>query len=594
MARNRFFEDEPAKNKFNLKMLLRVLRYAIPYKKSIIAIFCVMIAMGFLGLLPVLLNGMIMDTVLPQKENWLQMAIICVSGIAAVQILDAVYTFLRSRIMAKNGYKIVRDIRRDLFTHLQKLSFDFYDSRPAGKILVRVTNYVDELANIFASSVIGMIVDGIKIILLVLWMLILDWRLALIAILAFAPFVLLISKIQKTLQGRHRIHRNNFANRTAYIAENVNGTAVTKAFNREAANLDIYNALNVKSNRSWARVISINETIWPSMDFALTLSIMLVYVLAIAITTGAINIGGGLSLGTITSFTLYMGMFSAPINNIATIIQQLVGASANIERILETVDTKPTVIDFPDCRELPPVKGDVTFENVVFEYEKHIHILENFSIDVPAGKCIALVGPTGAGKTTVVNLISRFYDATEGRVLIDGIDVKSVSQQSLRRQVGVMMQDTFIFSGSILENIRYSRPEATDEECIAAAVTVGADTFIKQLPDGYHTVTLENGAGLSTGERQLISFARTLLSDPKILILDEATSSIDTETETLIQNALNATLTGRTTFVIAHRLSTISRADCILYIADKGIQEAGTHAQLMEKKGKYYDLTSKK
>jgi ATP-binding cassette subfamily B protein len=393
------------------------------------------------------------------------------------------------------------------------------------------------------------------------------------------------------------VYRNKVSNRTAYIAENINGTFVTKAFNRADINCQLYGELNRNVVKTWSGFIRFNELLWPAMDFFYSIALCAVYFIVLYLClavpfpdSGVVTYLNGISIGVMGGFIGYLGMFVGPLNNIANMVQHISVATSNIERILELRDTPPSVTDRADSADLPSIEGSVRFDHVDFAYEKGHNVLEDLCLDVPAGKCIALVGPTGAGKSTIVNLLSRFYEPTSGTVSIDGHDVCAVSLHSLRSQVGVMMQDSFIFSGTIMENIRFGRPDATDAECIAAARTVFADEFIEKLPNGFYQKTAEQGAGLSTGERQLLSFARTVLSDPKILILDEATSSVDSETETKIQAALDVLLQGRTSFIIAHRLSTIKKADCILYISDKKILEAGTHEQLMAEKGYYYKL----
>jgi ABC-type multidrug transport system fused ATPase/permease subunit len=309
----------------------------------------------------------------------------------------------------------------------------------------------------------------------------------------------------------------------------------------------------------------------------------------------AVNFGPQtISPGLLISFVGYLGLFIQPLENISNYFQQLAVASSNLERIFETMDTPPSITDREGAYDLPPIQGHVKFEKVTFAYEKGHNILENFNLDVPAGKTIALVGPTGAGKTTIVNPLSRFYEVTSGRVLIDGHDINNVTLRSLRSQVCVMMQDSFVFSGTFMDNIRYARPDASNEECVRAAKAANLHEFIMQYPEGYNRAFGEKGAGLSGGEIQLLSFARAILCDPKILILDEATSSVDTQTESKIQEALEKILKNRTSFIIAHRLSTIRKADCILYISDKGILEAGSHEELMAKRGAYYELQTKR
>lgn len=595
MARNRYFEDEALTYRFSGSSLKKTWRFIRPHRKVLFIFMAIMLGMSFVALVPPMLNRYIIDYVITKEGvagmDFLQAAIVFITAWGAIGMTDVVYTFFRTFFMSKTGHTIVAELRRDTFVKLQRQAFDYYDARPAGKILVRVTNYLNELADIFSSAVVNMIVETSKVALILVWLYILDWRLAAVVTVSIVPMGVCVFFLRKALAKRHRAVRNQISNRTAYVAENIQGTTVTKAFNRRKYNLDIYGELNDKANRGWLKVVHFNELMFPTLDGFFYIGLLAVYGTAVFMATSALGLGG-LTVGKLVSFITYMGMFSGPLNNIANVTQQLTAATTNLERVYEVGETPPSICDRPDAVTLPEVEGHVTFEDVTFAYEKGVNILEHFSLDVPAGKMIALVGPTGAGKSTVVNLLSRFYDVDEGRVMIDGYDVSAVNLHSLRTQVGVMMQDSFVFSGTILENIRYARPDATEAECIAAAQAVHADEFISRLPAGYNTVTRENGAGLSSGEKQLLSFARVLLCDPKILILDEATSSIDTETEEKIQRALDVILKNRTSFVVAHRLSTIRKADCILYIANKGIAEAGTHEQLMEQKGKYYELVT--
>lgn len=595
MARNRYFEDEELVYKFNKSSLKKALKYALPHKKPLIVMICFMIVMSFVALTWPLINSYIVDYVLTKSGykglDWVTMAVLLFTAWTMICAGDVVYTFFRTFFMAKVGHSMVRDIRRDAYGHLQKLAFDYYDSRPAGKILVRVTNYLDDLANIFSSVVVVTIVESVKVILICFWLFILDWRLALVVMVSIIPMAILIFVLRNSLNKRHRKTRNKVSNRTAYVAENIQGTFVTKAFNRSNTNLKIYGDLNDSANNAWYSVIHVNELFFPTLEGFFYIGLLAVYGVVIFMLTGATNLIGGLTIGKLVGFVGYMGMFSGPLNNIANVLQQFSVATSNLERVFEISETPPSVFDAPESYELPEVTGNVLFEDVTFGYEKHVNILEHFSLEVPAGKMIALVGPTGAGKSTVVNLLSRFYDIQGGVIKIDGHDISKVRLHSLRTQVGVMMQDSFVFSGTIMDNIRYARPDASDEDCIAAAKEAHAHEFITKMPEGYQTKTKEGGAGLSTGERQLLSFARVIVTDPRILILDEATSSIDTQTEEQIKVALDKILKGRTSFVIAHRLSTIRKADCILYIANKGIAEAGTHDQLMAiPNGRYRNL----
>ena len=593
MARNRYYEDEKVTYKFSAKSVKKTLKYCIPYKKILLSMSVLMVIMSFVSLLPPMINTYIVDYVLSKKGalgiDWFTLALLLVGAYALVVISTIVFSYFRTLYMTRTGHAIVHDMRYAAFTQLQKLAFDYYDSRPSGKILVRVTAYLDELAAVFSNSVIMLSVDVFKIAIILLWLFVIDYRLASIILAATVPMTLCLVLINGTLSRRRRRYRNKRSNRTAYIAENIQGNNVTKVFNRVQKNTQIEKELNTEVTKKWQSVTYINELHYPIMDAFFYIGLGVVYVVVIYMATHGMGLGS-LTIGKLIGFISYMGLLSTPLNDMANILQQITMATSNLESVFEVIETQPTVTDAEDASELPPIEGNVTFDKVCFSYEPGHPILENVSFDIPRGKMIALVGPTGAGKSTIVSLLSRFYDLDSGTVSIDGHDISKVTLHSLRTQVGVMMQDSFIFSGTIMDNIRYARPDATDEECIAAAKLVSADEFISKLPDGYYTKTLEQGSKLSTGERQLISFARVVLTDPKILILDEATSSIDTHTEEAIKRALDIILQGRTSFVIAHRLSTIKKADCIFYVANRTIAEAGTHAQLMEKKGLYYKL----
>lgn len=594
MARNRYYEDEKTK-KLSKSQLRHVLKFVVPYRKLLSILFILMVVITFISMLPPMINGLIVDNVIPKKEVWgmnyKTLSIVLVGAYVLAVVTDTVFSYFRQFYMTKVGHSIVHDIRYATYDHLQKLAFDFYDSRPNGKILVRVTSYLDELATVFSSSIMMLILDCVRVIAILIWMCVIGSWLTLIMVAAVIPMVILVSLLSRSLQRRRRVYREKRSNRVAYIAENIQGSSVTTAFNRRQRNADIYDSLNKEERKRWTKVIHVNEFHYPTMSGFFYIGIIAVYAVVVYMVTSGLGLGS-LTPGAVISFVSYAGMLSAPLNEIATYLQEISSAVSNLESVMDILEVEPTVCDDDNAVEMPPIKGDVKFENVYFSYENAHIILEDINFEVPSGKMVALVGPTGSGKTTIVSLLSRFYNVDSGTIYIDGQDISKVTLYSLRKQIGVMMQDSFIFSGTIIDNIRYGRPDATDEECIAAAKTVKADEFISKLPDGYYTQTIEQGSRLSTGERQLISFARVLLTDPKILVLDEATASIDSETESLIKQALDVILAGRTSFVIAHRLSTIEKADCIFYIANHKIAEAGTHEQLMAKKGYYYNLVN--
>ncbi len=594
MARNRYYEDEKTK-KLSKSQLRHALKFVIPYRKLLSVLFVLMILITFISMLPPMINGLIVDNVIPKKTvlgmDYKTLSVVLIAAYVLAVVTDTVFSYFRQFYMTKVGHSMVHDIRYATYEHLQKLAFDFYDSRPNGKILVRVTSYLDELANVFSSSIIMLILDAVKVIAILIWMCVIGSWLTLIMLAAVIPMLVLVNLIRRSLEKRRRAYREKRSNRIAYIAENIQGSSVTNAFNRNERNIEIYDGLNKEERKKWCAVTHVNELHFPTMSGFFYIGIIAVYAVVVYMAVNKLGLGG-LTPGSVISFISYAGMLSAPLNEIATYLQEISSAVSNLESVMDILEVEPTVVDDENAQTLPPVQGDVKFENVYFSYENAHIILENINFEVPKGKMVALVGPTGSGKTTIVSLLSRFYNVDSGTIYVDGHDISKVTLYSLRKQIGVMMQDSFIFSGTIIDNIRYGKPDATDEQCIEAAKQVGADAFISKLPDGYYTKTIEQGSRLSTGERQLISFARVLLTDPKILILDEATASIDTETENLIKDALNVILDGRTSFVIAHRLSTIEKADCIFYIANHTIAEAGTHAQLMAKKGYYYELVN--
>ena len=592
--RNRYFEDEAVSYKVNGSTLKKILKFCVPYRKILAIMVVLVLLFSFIALLPPMINRYIVDDVLSRKGilslGVVESAILLLGLYALAVLSSAIFSYFQTFYMTKIGQSVIYDMRYATFERLQKLAFDYYDSRPNGKILVRVTTYLDELASVFSNSIVMLIVDTFKIAVIFVWMFVIDWRLAIIVISMLLPMWLCLMVVRKILSKRRRVHRNSRSNRTAFLAENIQGNTVTKTFNRIEKNSDIQSHLNDDTSNKWRKVIRVNEFMLPIMDGFMQVGTIIVYVVAVLMSTKGIFLGSALTIGQLIAFISYLGQLPQPLNNIATIVQQISMATANVESIFEVMETQPTVSDSENSVELKPIEGNVKFDNVTFSYDGGNPILENVSFEVESGKMVALVGPTGAGKTTVVSLLSRFYDVDSGTISIDNQNIADVTLHSLRSQVGVMMQDSFIFSGTIIDNIRYARPNATDEECIESAKAVRADEFIMRLPNGYYTKTTENGAGLSEGERQLISFARVVLAKPKILILDEATSSVDSHTEELIRKALEQVLNGRTSFVIAHRLSTIRKADCIMFIANKGIAEAGTHSSLMEKKGLYYKL----
>lgn len=585
MARNKYDVDEVLEDKFDLNQLKRLLAYLIPYRKRFVSVgFMMLSASAFTMLIPQFFQK-VMDICIPNRD---------MKGIAFYSFLTLLAAFysafsLRYKIKYTNqiGQQIIHDMRYDIFEHLQELPFSYYDDRPHGKIQVRVVNYVNSISDLLSNGILNTITDLCNLVFIIVFMLILNVRLTLVCLCGLPILAIVIVVIKKKQRTAWQVQSNKQSNLNAYIAESINGIRVTQSFVREDVNSGIFNNLSGSYRKSWMCAVMFNFTMGPSIDIISIITTAAIYVLGVS---WMINGETGITVGVLVAFTAYIGRFWAPINTLAGFYNSLLTAISYLERIFETIDEPVVVKDREDAVEMPPIHGDVAFDHVTFSYEPGVPILKDVSFHANQGQSFAVVGPTGAGKTTLVNLLSRFYNVDSGRILIDGVDIAGVTIRSLRKQMGVMMQDSFIFSGTIMDNIRYGNFSATDEEVIRAAKTVCAHDFIMEMENGYQTQVNERGSRLSAGQRQLISFARALLADPKILILDEATSSIDTETEIILQKGLNELLKGRTSFIIAHRLSTIKNSSCIMYV-DKGtILEKGTHDELMAQKGEYYKL----
>ena len=583
MARNKFDVDEKLETPFDFSHFKRAMVYVKRYKWKMILALSLSAISAVVALIGPLLTKEAVDIAIPNGD--IPYIILLSIGFLLSIVVSVVLGNIRQRIMTKAGQMMIYDIRKDLFAHLQELPFSYYDDRPQGKILVRVVNYVNNVSDMLTNGIINFILEIFNLIFITIFMFSVDARLALV-IFAGVPVFIVVMIILKNKQRRawQNVSNKN-SNQTAYLAESINCMRVTQSFARENENLGIFRRLSTAYRKAWMKAVTVNNFVSFSVDNIRAVVDSALYFV------GLLVIGyPAVSLGSILAMSNYSSRFWQPIINIASLYNNFVNAVAYLERIFETMDEPVNVKDAEDAYEMPDIKGEVEYRNVTFAYEEGKNILENVSFTVKPGESIALVGPTGAGKTTIVNLLSRFYDLTGGAVYIDGNDISKVTLHSLRDKMGIMMQDSFIFSGTIEDNIRYGKLDATEEEIRAAAKTVCADDFIMGLENGYKTEMYEGGSQLSGGQRQLVSFARTLISDPKILILDEATSSIDAKTEKELQKGLQELLKGRTSFIIAHRLSTIKNCDKIMFISNKGITEAGTHDELMAKKGEYYKL----
>ena len=583
--RNTYFEDEVIEKKIDIKQFGRILRYVIPYRKIFILVGVLMfVAAGVSLISPLLLKLIINEVVV--NEDYRELAFI-ISGLVVLAAIEIGINFAHQRLMGVTGHKIIANIREDVFNKLQRLPFDFYDSRPNGKIVVRVTDYVNDLANFFTNYVILFLVYIVKLVVVSIFMLTISPELTGIVYLTIVPMMICVMLLRYSLRKKFAKHRAKISNRTAFIVESIMGEKIVKNNNRAKENEKLYMKVHDDNIKMWINICRLNELNTPIVEIFWNVGTLALYGVALMLILAG---NPSMDAGTVVVFISYMGLFSGPLTQIAFIVQQLAQVSSNLEQVFDIIDYPVEIADKDGSIELKNVRGQVDFDNVTFAYEEGDNILENFDLHVKPGETIALVGPTGAGKTTVINMLTRFYDVNKGSVRIDGIDVRDATLESLRKEVGVLMQDPFIFKGSIIDNIRYGREDATDEECIAAAKLIAADSYIEKMPDGYYTILEERGGSLSAGEKQLISFARIILKNPSVIILDEATSAIDTETEIIIKEALDKIIADKTAFIVAHRLSTIRNSDRILYISNKGIMEQGTHEELMALKGLYWKL----
>lgn len=583
MARNRYDVDEVLETPFDFAHLKRSFVYIKKYKCKMITALALSVFAAISGLLGPLITQYALDNTIPQK-NMGQLVLLTLAFVGTIAV-SITFSTIRSRIMTVVGQDIIFDIRTDLFKHLQELPFEYYDNRPHGKILIRVVNYVNSVSDMLSNGIINVILECLNMLFIMIFMFFVNVKLSLVVLSGLPIFAVIMMMIKKRQRKAWQDVSNKSSNLNAYLQENITGARVTQIFTREEENAQIFDRLSEKYRKSWINAVKYSNLVWPATDNVSTLVRAAIFVVGLLVLTPA-----AVSLGTIVAMTSYASSFWQPIMNLSNIFNNFINNIAYLERIFETLDEPATIADKPNAQDIGDITGEVKFDDVTFSYEQGKTVLEHISFDVKPGESVALVGPTGAGKSTVVSLLSRFYDLDSGKITIDGKDISQATLHSLRSQMGIMLQDSFIFSGTIYDNIRYGRLDATEEEIREAAKIVCADEFISEMKDGYMTEVNERGSKLSGGQKQLISFARTLLSDPKILVLDEATSSIDARTEKLLQQGLQRLLVGRTSFIIAHRLSTIKNCDKIMYIDNKGIAECGTHDQLIAKKGEYYKL----
>lgn len=569
-----------------IQIVKRLLTYVKPYKlKVTLVILLLLIVMACNSVTPYLMKISI-DTFVAEKNVKALFLLGC--GLILMNVFSMILSGIRTIAMSKITNQILVDIRHSLYTHIQTLSFNFFDNRPVGKIISRVVGDVNALQNLLNNSIVNLIPNVFTIILVICLMLILNPMLAGICLITMPLLLFAMFYIQIKADNKWKVFREHRSSLIGYTHESLSGMKVIQGFSRKYYAKDKFDSHIGNHAKGFMTAVFTQDFFWPFLTAFRGLSMV------ILLGSGyLLSKQGNLSLGTLMAFFMYIEMLWRPIINLSSFYNAFVTSMSAGERIFDILDTKSDIVDEASIKALPQIKGDIEFDHVTFSYTNaDIPALKNTSFKLKAGEKIALVGETGAGKTTITNLISRFYDPTFGSVKIDDVDIKEVTVESLRSQMGIMLQDSFLFSTSIKENIRYGKLNATDEEVVQAAKAVNAHEFIEKLEKGYDTDVNERGSRLSLGQRQLIAFARALIADPRILILDEATANIDTETELLVQEGIKKLMEGRTSIVIAHRLSTIRDCDKIFVLSKGRIVESGTHDELLKNHGYYYKLYS--
>ncbi|WP_439144831.1 ABC transporter ATP-binding protein [Virgibacillus profundi] len=572
--------------------MLRLLVFLKPYSKTYLpaSIIAMLVSTAVRLAVPILIGKVAIDVAISNKDTTMLTYLVVIIGV--LYLLNYVGNAFRIKWVNILGQNVIYDLRQHLFSHVQRLSHRFFDTRSAGSILVRILNDINSLQELFTNGIINLLMDIVTLVGIIVILFVLSPELAL-AIMVVLPIMFYIStKLRRNIRRSWQDVRIQQSRINSHLNEGIQGIRITQSFSQEKENAEFFNGLNEDNFEAWRNATKRSAMFRPLVEMSNAIGTVILisfgaYLILLNINSGGTN---GIEVGTFVSFAFFLGMFWDPISRLGQMYNQLLMAMAASERIFEFLDEQPNVDEKENAFEFTDMKGQIEFDHVQFSYESDRIALHEISLDIKQGETIALVGHTGSGKSTIANLISRFYDPTKGSVKIDGHDLRDVKLASLREQISVVLQDTFIFSGDIMENIRFGRPDATDQEVIDAAKVVGADDFISRLADGYKTEVEERGNVLSAGERQLLSFARALLANPRIIIMDEATASIDTESEVKIQKALRRLLKGRTSIIIAHRLSTIRESDNIFVLENGKILENGNHDELMKQQGKYFEL----
>jgi len=574
-------EPEHAKN--TRSTVVRLWGYLRRQKWALVSALVLVTISSGLGLLGPFLMGRIIDRYILKGDlpGLGRMALLMIG----VYVTAATVNWLQTYVMAATAQRTVRDIRNDLFTKLQTLSLRFFDQRSHGELMSRLSNDVENISNVLSESVTQIISSVLTLIGVAVMMFVLNVRLALVSMITLPLMVFLSQTLARHTRKGFRAQQEMLGDLNGIIEETITGQRVVKAYGREQTVIAQFNTTNGKLRDASTKAQILAGLIGPMSNFVNNVGFAIV-----AGAGGWMAVQGLATIGTIASFVNYARQFTFPLNQIANLYNTIQSAIAGAERVFETLDEVPELVDAPEAISLEEVQGDVIFDDVSFGYKRDEPVLKNVSLHAAPGQTIALVGPTGAGKTTIVNLLTRFYDIDSGAIRIDGVDIRDLKLADLRRKLGIVLQDTYLFADTVMENIRYGRLDATDEEVVAAAKLANADQFIHRLPQGYQTELSERAGNISQGQRQLLAIARAILADPAVLILDEATSSVDTRTEKHIQEALLRLMEGRTSFVIAHRLSTIREADAILVINHGEVIERGDHEELLAQQGFYHHL----
>lgn len=576
------FDATSIEIKVETRVIARIIPYVRPCFGHLLAALFFMLVVTLAGLLTPYLEAVAIDRFILNGEGLSEAERLRgITGLAllylAINVVTWLCSFAQTLLVSITGQNVIYTLRQKMFVHLQKLSFSFFDKTETGRIMTRLTNDVNALSELISSGILNVVNDALMLAGIVFIMSTLNWRLALLTFATLPLMIFVATRFRGRMQRAYHEVRRKAATVNVNLAESISGVRVTQSFVREDRNARRFDANNMDNMQANMQAAQLNSAFGPVIEILATVGVSIVIWYG-----GALLQRGEITLGVVFAFLRYVGRFFMPIRDLSQVYNIWQAATVSIDRIFELLDAEPSVKDAPAALDLPPIQGHIKFDNVTFGYEAELPILHNVTLEIPPGRTVALVGPTGAGKSSIINLLARFYDPTSGVISIDGHDLTTVTQRSLHEQVSMVLQDSFIFNGSVRNNIAYGRPDASQDDIIVAAEDVNAHEFIMRLPDGYDTEVGERGARLSQGQRQLLSFARALLCRPSILILDEATSSVDAYTEVLIQRALEKLLAGRTAVVIAHRLSTIRHADTIVVIDQGRIVEQGNHHELMQ------------